>query len=58
MLRELGVVPMLAVGFIEEAAKLIVLVVLVITLRPRRRADGLVLGVAAGAGFAVLETMG
>jgi RsiW-degrading membrane proteinase PrsW (M82 family) len=58
VLHELGVVPMIAVGFIEEAAKLIVLVVLVIWLRPRRRADGLVLGVAAGAGFAVLETMG
>jgi protease PrsW len=58
-LQSLGVLPMLAVGFIEEAAKLIVPVVLVLALRRHRRAaDGLVVGVACGAGFAVLETMG
>ena len=44
-LRDLGVLPMVAVGFIEEAAKLIVPAILLI-------------GVAAGAGFAALETMG
>jgi RsiW-degrading membrane proteinase PrsW (M82 family) len=58
-LRRLGVVPMVAVGLIEEAAKLIVPLVLVLVLRRHRHpADGLLLGVACGAGFAVLETMG
>jgi RsiW-degrading membrane proteinase PrsW (M82 family) len=57
-LRDLDVVPMIAVGFIEEAAKLVVPVVLLFVIRPRHPADGLVLGVASGAGFAVLETMG
>jgi RsiW-degrading membrane proteinase PrsW (M82 family) len=58
-LRRLGVLPMVAVGFIEEAAKLVVPAVLVLVLRRHRHpADGLLLGVACGAGFAVLETMG
>jgi RsiW-degrading membrane proteinase PrsW (M82 family) len=58
-LRRLGVLPMLAVGLIEEAAKLVVPVVLVLVLRRHRHpADGLLLGVACGGGFAVLETMG
>jgi RsiW-degrading membrane proteinase PrsW (M82 family) len=55
----LGFLPMVAVGLIEEAAKLIVPVLLVLILRRHRHpADGLLLGVACGAGFAVLETMG
>jgi RsiW-degrading membrane proteinase PrsW (M82 family) len=58
-LRDLGVLPLVAVGFIEEAAKLIVPVVLLIGLhRYRLPSDGLLIGVAAGAGFAALETMG
>jgi RsiW-degrading membrane proteinase PrsW (M82 family) len=61
-LRALGVLPMLVVAVIEEAAKLIVPVVLLFTLllRHERRlpTDGLVIGVAAGMGFAALETMG
>ncbi len=57
-LRDLGVVPMLAVGLIEEAAKLVVPVVLVVLVRSRRPADGLLIGVAAGMGFAALETLG
>jgi protease PrsW len=58
-LRGLGVLPMVAVGLIEEAAKLIVPVVLLVVLRQYRLpADGLLVGVAAGAGFAALETMG
>jgi RsiW-degrading membrane proteinase PrsW (M82 family) len=58
-LHSLGAVPLLAVGLIEEAAKLLVpLGVLVLLRRRRQPADGLLLGVAAGAGFAVLETMG
>lgn len=58
-LQRLGVLPVLGVGVIEEAAKLIVPLVLVVALRrDRHAADGLLLGVASGAGFAVLETMG
>lgn len=57
-LRRLGFVPMLAVGVIEEAAKLIAPVVVLLVTRHRRPADGLLAGVAAGAGFAALETMG
>jgi protease PrsW len=57
-LQRLGVVPMFAVGVIEEAAKLLAPLVMLVFVRPRRTADGLLLGVASGAGFAVLETMG
>jgi RsiW-degrading membrane proteinase PrsW (M82 family) len=57
-LHRLGMVPLLLVGLIEEAAKLIVPAILLLVLRPRHPADGLLLGVASGAGFAVLETMG
>ena len=58
-LRDLGVLPMVAVGLIEEAAKLIVPAILLIVLRRYRLpSDGLLVGVAAGAGFAALETMG
>jgi RsiW-degrading membrane proteinase PrsW (M82 family) len=61
-LRGLGALPMLFVALIEETAKLIVPVVLLVTVvaRNRRRlpSDGLVIGVAAGMGFAALETMG
>jgi RsiW-degrading membrane proteinase PrsW (M82 family) len=58
-LRDLGVLPLVAVGLIEESAKLIVPVVLLVVVRRYRTpADGLLVGVAAGAGFAALETMG
>jgi RsiW-degrading membrane proteinase PrsW (M82 family) len=58
-LQRLGVIPMVAVGLIEETAKLIVPLVLLLVLRRHRHpADGLLLGVACGGGFAVLETMG
>lgn len=71
-LRSLGAVPVVAVGVVEEAAKLIVPLALVVLLprlssytdrldprSPHRDpADGVVIGVAAGMGFAVLETMG
>lgn len=57
-LRRLGAVPMLAVGLIEEAAKLIAPVAIVLYTRHRHLADGLLVGVASGAGFAALETMG
>jgi protease PrsW len=59
-LRRLSVAAILGVGFIEETAKLIVpVVVLAVTWRWRPRpADGLLVGLASGMGFAVLETMG
>ncbi|GAB4081576.1 PrsW family intramembrane metalloprotease [Modestobacter muralis] len=58
-LQRLGALPMLSVGLIEEAAKLILpAAVLLFVRRDRHPADGLLLGVACGAGFAVLETMG
>ena len=57
-LRDFGVLPTLLVGSIEEPAKLLVpLIVLAVGVH-RRTADGLVLGVAAGMGFAAFETMG
>lgn len=59
VLRALGAVPLLGVGLIEETSKLVVPVALVIPLRRRlSRANGLLVGVACGAGFAALETMG
>jgi protease PrsW len=59
-LRQLGMAAMLGVGFIEETAKLLVpVVVLIVTWRRRGGpADGLMVGLASGMGFAVLETMG
>ena len=59
VLRDLGGLPMLGVGLIEETSKLLVPLALLIGLRRHRtRADGLLIGVACGAGFAALETMG
>ena len=47
------------VGLVEEFAKLLVPAgTLLLFRRDRHSADGLLLGVASGAGFAVLETMG
>jgi protease PrsW len=57
-LRRLGVLPMIGVGAIEEAAKLLAPLAVVLFTRYQRPADGLLVGVASGAGFAALETMG
>ncbi|MCZ7429929.1 PrsW family glutamic-type intramembrane protease [Micromonospora sp. WMMA1949] len=60
-LHRLGVLPMALVGLAEETAKLIVPAgILLLWHRHRHRspAEGLVIGVASGAGFAALETMG
>lgn len=57
--RDLGGLPTVAIALIEESAKLLVPIALLLFLRRRLgAADGLVLGVACGAGFAALETMG
>jgi RsiW-degrading membrane proteinase PrsW (M82 family) len=58
-LRSAGDVPAVVVGLVEEFAKLLVpAAALLLFRRDRHPADGLLLGVACGAGFAVLETMG
>jgi RsiW-degrading membrane proteinase PrsW (M82 family) len=58
-LRSFGTLPVIVVGLVEEFAKLLVpIAALLLVRRNRRPADGLLLGVACGAGFAVLETMG
>jgi RsiW-degrading membrane proteinase PrsW (M82 family) len=57
-LTDLGTLPMLAVGLIEESVKLLFPVWLLARGRFRAPADGLLIGVAAGMGFAALETMG
>ncbi|MFI7586763.1 PrsW family intramembrane metalloprotease [Spongisporangium articulatum] len=57
-LRRLGTVPMVLVGIIEEAAKLVVPLALYLALRPRDPRGGVIVGVASGMGFATLETMG
>ena len=58
VLLSLGFLPLLGVGLIEEAAKLVVPVVFYLMGRYRSEADGIVLGVATAMGFAALETMG
>jgi RsiW-degrading membrane proteinase PrsW (M82 family) len=55
---DLGTLPTVAIGLSEEAAKLIVPLAIFFFLRHRTPADGLILGVASGMGFAGLETMG
>ena len=57
-LRDLGALPMLAVGVIEESVKLAVPLWLLARGRFRSPGDGLLFGVASGMGFAALETMG
>ena len=56
--RALGFLPKLAIGLIEESAKLIVPLVFYFVGHYRSEAAGIVLGVATAAGFTGLETMG
>jgi protease PrsW len=56
--RALGFLPKLAIGLIEESAKLIVPLAFYFLGRYRSEAAGIVLGVTTAAGFAALETMG
>src|SRR3712207_9357458 len=56
--RALGFLPKLAIGLIEESAKLIVPLGFYFFGRYRSEEAGIVLGVATAAGFAALETMG
>lgn len=58
-IRELGFMPTISIGLIEESAKLAVpVLVLLFAWHRVRTPDGLLLGVAVGSGFAALETMG
>lgn len=57
-LRDLGTLSNIGIGVIEEAAKLIVPLGVLVLTDHRRPADGLLVGVACGAGFAAMETMG
>ncbi len=49
---------MIMVGLIEESAKLVVPVIILLFARRRDPAAGVIIGVASGMGFATLETMG
>jgi RsiW-degrading membrane proteinase PrsW (M82 family) len=57
-LRGLGVLPLLAVGGIEESVKLAIPLVLFLRRRFLEASAGLLFGVAAGMGFAAFESMG
>ncbi len=58
-LRALGPLQLFGVGFIEESTKLFMPMILFgFAARYRSEAHGLVFGVAAGMGFAALESMG
>ena len=57
-ISQIGVGQLVAVGFIEETAKLIFPVFMYMNWRQHHEADGLNFGVAAGMGFATLETIG
>jgi RsiW-degrading membrane proteinase PrsW (M82 family) len=57
-LQKLSIPGLFAVGLIEESAKLIFPIAMYIGWRYRHEADGLIFGIAAGMGFAALETMG
>jgi RsiW-degrading membrane proteinase PrsW (M82 family) len=57
-LTAMSVGTLFGVATIEEAAKLIVPVIIFLFSRYRSQADGLLFGVATGMGFAALETMG
>src|SRR5918998_4110431 len=56
--KALGFIPKLAIGLIEESAKMLVPLVFYFLGRNRSETAGIVLGVATAAGFAGLETMG
>ena len=54
----LDVFSLVGVGLIEECVKLIFPIFVYLGWRYRHEADGLIFGIAAGMGFAALETMG
>ena len=58
VLRALGTVPLLLVGFVEEGAKLLFPLLFFFAGRYRSEAAGIILGVSTGMGFAAFESMG
>lgn len=52
-----GELPRIAVAFVEEASKAIIPLVALLLVR-RDAANGLIIGMASGGGFAVVETLG
>lgn len=54
----LGRASILLVGVIEETAKLVIPLIVLALAHRSTRGGGIVIGIAAGTGFAVLETMG
>jgi RsiW-degrading membrane proteinase PrsW (M82 family) len=58
VIQQMGIPMLLVVGLVEESAKLIFPMVQYARWKYRSEADGLLFGVAAGMGFAALETMG
>jgi RsiW-degrading membrane proteinase PrsW (M82 family) len=57
-LLDYGALPTTAIGLIEETSKLLVPLAIFAVGRYRREADGLLIGVASGMGFAAFESMG
>lgn len=57
-LQNMSIAGLFGVGLIEESAKLLFPIAMYIGWRYRHEADGLIFGLAAGMGFAALETMG
>jgi RsiW-degrading membrane proteinase PrsW (M82 family) len=57
-LVHLGTLPTTLIGLIEEAAKLIVPAFFILRRREHSEIDAIVIGAAAGAGFAAFESMG
>lgn len=56
--RQMGAFSNVGVAVFEEVAKMIIPVIIYLQARYLHEADGLLFGVAAGMGFAALETMG
>jgi protease PrsW len=54
----LGSLPLIAVAVIEEAVKLAAPLAVLLLRRSRRPVNGMLVGVASGAGFAIMETLG
>jgi len=57
-LRSLSLPSLLGVGLVEESAKLLIPIFILVRGKYRHEVDGLLIGVACGMGFATLETMG
>ncbi len=57
-IRKMDVASVLLIGLIEEGAKILGVIIIARTRKHDSEMDGLILGAAAGMGFAALESMG